>query len=353
MPVTGWAPNQLLSGMMPSAAPIMNWEEYWQQQRAAGANVPLSLLHNNQFYDFATGTNPSDVRIATGDTAGNYNAGIAPGSGVFASADPNEIADFSDAQRDTSWQGIGRVAALVGGGAALGNVLPPFSGAAPAATTGAATTFPYAAGGPVSVSSLAGAGGGAIAGGSMALSGLDWANIGTSILGLLGSKEAGDQQADAANNAAAGLERADLRARADLEPFRQAGGAALNPLVDFVTRGPETELERTEGFTNIQNSAAANGKLRSGGTLKGLTEFNSMLNSRNRNQRFNELFNLATLGSNSASRQATNTLGTASQVGELGTQAGNARAAGTVGGVNQLTNLFDNFVFMRALNQGG
>lgn len=236
--------------------------------------------------------------------------------------------------------GVGSILANVGAGAVAGG-----------AGGGGATTYPLAASGPVTVSPLAGGAGGAAtaAGGSMALSGLDWANIGTSILGLLGSKEAGDDQADAAAGAAAGLERADLRAREDLQLFRDAGGAALNPLIDFVSKGPESELERTEGFTQIQNSAAANGKLRSGGTLKALTEFNSMLNSRNRNSRFNELFNLATLGSNAAARQSTNTLNTASQVGDLTTGGANAKAAGLVGGINQLNNGLENFVFLRAL----
>lgn len=234
------------------------------------------------------------------------------------------------------------LASAAGIGAALAGV------GAGAATSGGATTTPLATtGGSISVAPIAS---GAGAGGAMALSGLDWANIGTSLLGAFGSRAAGEQQADSAAAAAAGLERADLRAREDLQPFRDAGGAALNPLRDFVLGGPETELERTEGFTAIQNSAAAGGKLRSGGTLKALTEFNNMLNSRNRNMRFNELFNLATLGSNAAARQSTNTLNTASQVGDYTTQGGNARAAGTVGGINALNNGLENFVFLRALN---
>jgi hypothetical protein len=264
-----------------------------------------------------------------------------------------EVTGVDDFFRDTAALGaIGYGTTFLGGGTAPGTTTGT------ATVTGSNTAAGYAyptAGGAVvpgaTVSTAAPSAvvGPAVKGGAMALSGLDWANIGTSILGLLGSKEAGDTQADAANTAAAGLERADIRAREDLQPFREAGGEVLNPLVDFAMKGPETELERTEGFTNIQNSAAAGGKLRSGGTLKALTEFNSMLNSRNRSQRFNELFNLATLGSNAASRQATNTLNTAQGVGEYGTQGANAKAAGIVGGTNQLSNLFNNFVFMRAL----
>lgn len=151
-------------------------------------------------------------------------------------------------------------------------------------------------------------------------------------------KKAAQAQVQAGDRAIAAQNTALETARGDLEPFRSAGGAALNPLIDFVSKGPESDLERTEGFTQIQNSAAAGGKLRSGGTLKELTRFNSMLNQRNRGQRFNELFNLATLGSNAASGQATATLGTADRVGETLTGQGNATAAGKIGSANASRN---------------
>lgn len=165
-------------------------------------------------------------------------------------------------------------------------------------------------------------------------------------------KKAAEAQARSGREAIASNERALGVARQDLEPFRSAGGKALNALVDFVKTGPDVSLERAEGFTNIQNSAAAGGKLRSGGTLKRLTEFNSILNSRNRGQRFNELFNLSTLGSNAASGQATATLGTADRNAETITGIGNARAAGIVGGANNTRNtLFS--ILQLALNRGG
>jgi hypothetical protein len=172
---------------------------------------------------------------------------------------------------------------------------------------------------------------------------------GSALLGAASSRRAGNQQANAANQATDVQERADLRAREDLQPFRDLGGGIANTLLDFTKTGPETALERTEGFTQIENSAAAGGKLRSGGTLRGLTEFNSMLNSRNRAQRFNELFNLATLGSNAASRQATNTIGSAMVQGDLITGAGNAKAAGTVGVANAGVNALSNFAFLKQI----
>lgn len=123
-------------------------------------------------------------------------------------------------------------------------------------------------------------------------------------------------------------------ARGDLQPFRNIGASVANPLVDFVLGGPETDLERSEGFDAIQKSAAAGGKLNSGGTLRDLTSFNSMLNERNRGNRFNELFNLAVLGSNAASGQATVAQNTGNNISEIMLGQGNAAAAGRIGAGN-------------------
>lgn len=131
-------------------------------------------------------------------------------------------------------------------------------------------------------------------------------------------------------------------ARSDLSGFRQAGEGILEFLQDFVKEGPETELERTRGFEDIQRSAAAGGKLRSGNTLEGLTSFNNQLNERNRGNRFRELFNLAILGANAASGQATGTLNTARSNADLITGIGNAKAAGEIGSANTIRgSLFD------------
>lgn len=157
-----------------------------------------------------------------------------------------------------------------------------------------------------------------------------------------GSTSAANSQVAAGDRAILAQERALSQARSDLEPFRNLGGEALSPLLSFALDGPETELERTRGFEDIQRSAAAGGKLQSGGTLESLTSFNNQLNARNRNQRFSELFNLATLGSNAASGQATSTLNTATNVGNTIIGQGNARAAGRVGSANAASDsLFD------------
>jgi len=149
-------------------------------------------------------------------------------------------------------------------------------------------------------------------------------------------KKAAKAQEQAADRAIQEQRSAREQARGDLAPYASTGQRALNPLYDFVMNNPNSDLERAQGFQDIQNSAAASGKLRSGGTLKELTSFNNMLNERNRNQRFSELFNLATLGSNAAAGQATTTLNTANQISEYNTQRGNATAAGKIGAANKI-----------------
>lgn len=149
-----------------------------------------------------------------------------------------------------------------------------------------------------------------------------------------GARSAAGKQKKASQRAIDEQIEARHQLRADLRPFRELGTGVSGTLLDFVLEGPETELERTRGFENIQRSAAAGGKLQSGGTLEELTEFNNLLNARNRSSRFNELFNLATLGANAASGQATGTLSTANNISSLRVGQGDAAAAARVAAAN-------------------
>jgi hypothetical protein len=353
--VTGWAPSQLLNGI-PSAIP--SWEDYWKQQEAAGNAIPLSLLHSGQFYDFPTGTNPSDVRIAHGDTAENYNAGIAPNSGVFASADPREIADFNSAQRDTSWQGIGRVAALVGGGAALGATAwgQSIPGAAGGATAGGgATTFPLATGGPVSVSPLAGAGGGVAAGGNALAAGGGAVPFSTGGIAkwfpyimeganaLLGYRAAG-QAADAseAGSMAAIAEGARQydQSRSDQMPWLVSGRNALAELDDpnGFTASPDYNFVRSEGIRDIGNSFAARGGALSGNALRAITDYGSNVASGEYGNWFSRRLNKAGMGADTASNLGALGANTAANAGNAYQNAGEARSSGILGKYGALAN---------------
>lgn len=111
----------------------------------------------------------------------------------------------------------------------------------------------------------------------------------------------------------------------------------INPMVDFL---------RQQGFEQIQESAAARGRLGAGGTLKDLTEFNTQLTStivpQLQNQRFNQLFNVLGLGANTAAGQGTAGLQTASNISNLLGAQGAAKAGGQIGQANAITGTLQN-----------
>ena len=113
---------------------------------------------------------------------------------------------------------------------------------------------------------------------------------------------------------------------------RLQGLEEINPVVSFL---------RDQGFEQIQESAAAQGRLGAGGTLKDLTQFNTDLTStivpQLQNQRFNQLFNVAGLGANVAAGQGTAGLQTATNVSNLLGNVGAAEAAGVAGQTQAIT----------------
>src|SRR5690349_4486046 len=103
-------------------------------------------------------------------------------------------------------------------------------------------------------------------------------SAGASVLGgVLGGKNANKAthaQVDAANKALDLQKQMFEEGRADLAPWRDAGGQAitgglamLQPGYDY-TASPGYQFRLDEGNRAIQNSAAAKGMLMSGGTLK-------------------------------------------------------------------------------------
>jgi hypothetical protein len=179
--------------------------------------------------------------------------------------------------------------------------------------------------------------------------------------GLIETDFAGDEAASAARRAA-GIQaeagqaaiseqeaaRASFEERTD--PFRELGLVGSEQLTSFLEDptqqlseiNPIVDFLRGQGFEQIQESAAARGRLGAGGTLKDLTQFNSDLTStvipQLQNQRFNQLFNTASLGANVAAGQGTAGLNTAANVGNLLGGIGQAEAGGVIGAANAQTN---------------
>ncbi len=156
------------------------------------------------------------------------------------------------------------------------------------------------------------------------------------------------------------------------QPFAEAGGAAINPLLNLLGISPTGEAVqpqtiaeinplvdflRQEGFEDIQESAAARGALGSGGTLRDLTRFNTQLAStiapQLQQQRFGQLFNLVGLGSNAAAGQGTAGLQTAGNIGNLLQSGGAARAGGILGQGQAITNTIGDIAGIAGGFQGG
>jgi hypothetical protein len=216
-------------------------------------------------------------------------------------------------------------------------------------------------------------------------------------MGSKAAKSAAGTQAAAARDATDAQERMFERQVELQEPFREAGMAGQNRLLqllglgedktaadfgkyasaefgmDKFTADPGYAFRMSEGMKGLERSAAARGGLLSGSALKGIQRYGQDLasqeyqNAFNRYQtsRTNTLNPFASLAG--VAQSSANTLGTAA--GQLGGQigsniigAGNAAAAGQIGsanaiasGLGQGVNFYQNQQFMNRLfpNQAG
>lgn len=412
---TGWVPQQELSGVGSSPQPPQyildamggaydQSRYYWNPDTMSlvdrytggsygygdipdpsqGTNVVTDLSGYNAngpsdpgTFNFAPGVNP--YIAFPGET---YNAGLTPNSGLFLSADPNEIADYGDARRDRNWQGIGQVGALVGGAAALGGTQWGSGATAGTggATTGAATTYPYVTGGTITGSAIpgvtsattaanaaaagigpiVGAGTGATnlldqstqgppipSGPSNALSNVpDWVTNYllpgvNSLLGANAANQASDAQVAALDRAIAENARQYDTTRMDLMPWLDAGKNALTQLNDpgnYFTASPDYNFVRGEGERDIGNSFAARGGALSGNALRALTEFNSNLASGEFNNWWNRQAGRAGVGQNTAVNLGSLGADSARTAGNYLTNQGTARASGVLGKYSSVAN---------------
>lgn len=169
------------------------------------------------------------------------------------------------------------------------------------------------------------------------------ASIGGALLGSSAAGKAADAQAAAANHAADLQNQQYQQTRADMAPWRAAGGKAIGQLSDMLqpgydyTTSPGYQFRFGEGQRAVEGSAAAKGMLLSGGTLKDLTRYGQGVAADDFNQSFNRTASVAAGG-----QQANTTLGqlgaqSAANAGQFATQAGQARASGYIGQANALT----------------
>ncbi len=188
---------------------------------------------------------------------------------------------------------------------------------------------------------------------------------------VAGSMYSSKQAGKAAKTQAASADRASAiqqanfeQTRKDLMPYKQAGDTSLNQLMGQMTpdgyfnqtyigqdiySDPSYQFRLQQGQDAIQSSAAAQGGLLSGATLKALQnygqesasqEYSNAYNRFNADQtnRYNRLSNLVGIGQNAAA-QVGNAGAQTSQAIANNTMAGaNALAAGQIGSANAWTN---------------
>lgn len=179
--------------------------------------------------------------------------------------------------------------------------------------------------------------------------------IGSSLIGGVAAKSAGDTQAGATREATAEQRRQFERQVELQEPFRKVGVNALPELVAASKYEPFT-MEKyqadpgygfrlREGMKALERSAAARGGLLSGATLRGVQEYGQDLasqeytNAFNRYQaeraaRLNPLQSLTGMGQTTAANVATQAGQLGQNIGSNLIQGGAARASGYMGMAN-------------------
>lgn len=184
--------------------------------------------------------------------------------------------------------------------------------------------------------------------------------FGGSLLGADAAKKGARAQADAAREAAALQNQQFLQTRADMAPWREAGGRALGQLEaglpDLTRRFSLADFEvdpgyffrQAEGEKALDRAASARGMLTSPASLQALLRFNQDLAS----QEFGNAFNRFNIGQGNEYNRLAGLAGTgqtaATQLGQFGQQnamglgnlltgAAAAQAAGGMGAANALS----------------
>lgn len=201
------------------------------------------------------------------------------------------------------------------------------------------------------------------------------AMVGAAAVGAAGSAYASKQSSKAAKTQANSADVASQiqwdmydQTRKDLDPYKQAGATSLSQLMGQMTpdgyfnqtytgqdiySDPSYQFRLQQGQDAIQSSAAAQGGLLSGATLKALQnygqesasqEYSNAYNRFNADQtnRYNRLSNLVGIGQNAAAQVGNAGAQTAQAVANNTMQGANALAAGQVASANNWANTANN-----------
>ena len=192
--------------------------------------------------------------------------------------------------------------------------------------------------------------------------------VGSGVSSANAAGKAADAQSAAAAEAGR-LSREQFEAtRADLAPYRDAGGRALNYYEDFLgangadKRGEAFDLFRSspgyqfaqdEGIRATEGGAAARGGLLSGGTLKALQERGMGLADQTSGSYLDRFLGLANMGQNSAAMTGNFGAQAARDQGGYLLDAGAARAGGYLGKADAFSGVINNSLKLAGRASGG
>lgn len=329
---------------------------------AAGAGGAAGGLPESYWSMLADGGGiASDAAPAAAGTFGAGGAGAGAGTGAF----------------DT-FGSLGTP--LAGGGAGY---IPAEALAYQAATGGAALPG-FAAAAGIPLSSL------------LAMNGLNiGGNLASALIGSSAARNAANIQSSAADRAAGIADSQFQQTRADLAPWRQAGGVALNRITDLLglnvpgvessadhgslmrnfgasdlasdpIYGAAKDFQLSEGQRQLTNAASARGETDSGVLMRDLLKYGTGVLSglgtdaynryqNNRTTQYNMLAPTANLGQQTGVQLGSLGANMAGQVGSNITSGANAQAAGSVGSSNAfsqaISSALSNFQNQQLINR--
>lgn len=178
--------------------------------------------------------------------------------------------------------------------------------------------------------------------------------IGGALIGGVSANSAAKKQAGAANQALDAQERMYQQARADLQPFTQAGTNALATYADQVNQPfeetPGYQFRLQQGLDAVEASRAARGGLFSGATGQALNNYAQGMASQEYGTYMNRLQGLANMGQSAAAGQGAAAQQFASQQTNTLGALGNAQAAGAIGVGNALNTGVNNAIGYHQFN---
>jgi hypothetical protein len=172
------------------------------------------------------------------------------------------------------------------------------------------------------------------------------------VLGGKGAKKAAKAEVALGREALALQKQMYEQGRADLAPWREAGGQAigqglamLQPGYDHTT-SPGYDFRYSEGQRAVESGAAAKGMLMSGGTLKDLVRFGQGVAADDFNDQFNRTMAIASGGQQASTASAgmgqnyaNNASGTLANIGQAkasGYAGMNQAIQGTLGNLGSI-----------------